>query len=110
MSFFDSAVVRAEMSEISDLQEKVYRSAFNLSDMNKEQKLIHIRLMQKLIDKQIIAFTRLSLSEDDEAKQFKSQIIESAKEMGLPMDMDMNIIFNKMKKMLINMEKKIDNS
>ena len=110
MSFFDSAVVRAEMAEIGELQEQVYKSAFNLSDMDKEQKLIHIRLMQKLVEKQKIAYTRLSLSDDDQAKKFKAELIESAKLLGLPTDVDMNVVFTDMKEMLIKMEKKIDNS
>jgi hypothetical protein len=32
MSFFDSDVVRAEMTEISELQEDVYRNIFNFPD------------------------------------------------------------------------------
>ena len=38
MSFFDSEVVRAEMTEISELQEEVYKSVFDFSRMNKEEK------------------------------------------------------------------------
>ena len=30
MSFFDSEVVRAEMTEISELQEEVYKSVFDV--------------------------------------------------------------------------------
>ena len=38
MSFFDSDVVRAEMTEISELQEDVYRNVFKFPSMNKEEK------------------------------------------------------------------------
>ena len=35
MSFFESEVVRAEMTEISELQEDVYRKVFNFPTMNR---------------------------------------------------------------------------
>ena len=42
MSFFDSDVVRAEMAEISELQEDVYRNVFKFPSMNKEEKMFHV--------------------------------------------------------------------
>ena len=39
MSFFNSDVVRAEMTEISELQEDVYGNVFKFPSMNKEEKL-----------------------------------------------------------------------
>ena len=36
MSFFDSEVVRAEMTEISELQEDVYRNVFKFPTMNND--------------------------------------------------------------------------
>ena len=38
MSFFDSDVVRAEMTEIQELQEEVYSSVFKFPSMNTEEK------------------------------------------------------------------------
>ena len=43
MSFFDSDVVRAEMTEISELQDDVYRNVFKFPSMNNEEKLFHIQ-------------------------------------------------------------------
>ena len=37
MSFFDSEVVRAEMTEISELQDDVYRNVFNFPKMSSEE-------------------------------------------------------------------------
>ena len=37
MSFFDSEVVRAEIAEISDLQEDIYRNVFEFPRMNKRK-------------------------------------------------------------------------
>ena len=109
MSFFDSDVVRAEMTEISELQEDVYRNVFNFPSMNNEEKSFHVAMMEKLLDKQKVLFARLSLSDDPEAKQMKDKIIESATMMGLPSGADMNMIFNNMSKMLDIMKQQIDN-
>ena len=62
MSFFDSEVVRAEMHEISQLQEEVYESIFKFPSMSREDKLNHVEMLERLLDKQNILFTRLMLS------------------------------------------------
>ena len=110
MSFFNSEVVRAEMTEIQELQEVVYGNVFKFPSMDKEEKKFHVALLEKLIDKQRILFTRLSLSDDPEAKQMKDNIIESAKMMGLPDGTDMNVVFSNMTKMLEVMKEQIDKS
>ena len=108
MSFFDSDVVRAEMTEISELQEDVYRNVFTFPSMNNEEKSFHVAMMEKLINKQKVLFARLSLSDDPEAKQMKDKIIESATMMGLPEGGDLNTVFNNMSKMLDIMKRQID--
>ena len=108
MSFFDSDVVRAEMAEISELQEDVYRNVFKFATMNKEEKLFHVNMLERLLEKQKILYTRLSLSDDPEATKMKEQIIESAIAMGLSRDVDMNVLFQNMTKMLGKMREKID--
>ena len=110
MSFFNSEVVRAEMTEIQELQEEVYGNVFKFPSMNKEEKKFHVALLEKLIDKQRILFTRLSLSDDPEAKHMKYNIVESAKMMGLPDGTDMNVVFSNMTKMLEVMKEQIDKS
>ena len=108
MSFFDSEVVRAEMTEIQELQEEVYSNVFKFPSMNKEEKRFHVALLEKLLDKQKILYTRLSLSDDPEAKMMKSRIVESATMMGLPKDVDISVIFSNMGKMLDAMKQQID--
>jgi hypothetical protein len=110
MSFFDSEVVRAEMTEIQELQEDVYLNVFTFAAMNKEKKLEHVKMLEKLLDKQKVLYTRLSLSDDPEAKEMKDRILESANAMGLPPDVDMNVIFGNMSKMIDIMKKQIDNA
>ena len=108
MSFFDSDVVRAEMTEISELQDDVYRNVFNFPKMTSQEQLFHVALLERLIEKQKVLYTRLSLSDDPEAKKMKQNIIDSATMMGLSPNTDMNSVFNNMSKMLDVMKKQID--
>jgi len=108
MSFFKSEVVRAEMAEISELQEDIYKNVFKFATMTKEEKIEHVEILEKLLDKQKVLYTRLSLSDDPEAVEMKERIAQSASIMGLPPNVDMNIIFNNMSKMLDVMKKQID--
>ena len=110
MSFFDSEVVRAEMTEISELQDEIYGSVFRFPSMTKEDKIHHANLLERLLDKQKVLYTRMSLSQDPEAKEMKERIMNSAVMMGMPPGTDMNIILNNMTKMLEIMKEQIDNT
>ena len=108
MSFFDSEVVRAEMTEIQELQEEVYTKVFEFPTMTKEEKVEHVETLERLLEKQRVLYTRLSLSDDPEAKMMKENISKSARMMGMPPDMDMSIVFNNMDKMLKSMRQQVD--
>jgi hypothetical protein len=108
MSFFKSEIVRAEMAEVSQLQEDVYQNVFKFATMSKEEKLNHVELLEKLLDKQKVLYTRMSLSDDPEAVKMKENITQSAAMMGLPPNVDMNVIFNNMSQMLRSMKTQID--
>ncbi len=110
MSFFNSEVVRAELTKIQELQDSVYLNIFTFTAMSKEKKLKHVEMLEELLDKQKILYTRLSLSDDPEAKEMKERILDSAKAMGLPPDIDMNVVFSNMSKMIIVMKDQIDKS
>ena len=108
MSFFDSDVVRKEMVEIQELQEEVYTKVFDFPFMDKEDRIEHVQMLAKLLDKQRVLYTRLSLSDDPEAKLMKENIVKSAKMMGMPENIDMSIVFSKMEKMLKTMRQQVD--
>jgi hypothetical protein len=108
MSFFESEVVRSEMAEIAELQEDVYQSIFKFPSMGRQERLEHVELLEKLLEKQKVLYTRLSLSDDPEAVEMKNKIIHSAQMMGLPANMDMNIIFNNMTRVIDAMKQSID--
>ena len=108
MSFFDSAVVRAEMTEIAELQEEVYSNVFKFPRMSKEDQLYHVEVLEKLLDKQRVLYTRLSLSDDPAAKKMKKEVEEGARKMGLPSNVDLNILFANMNNMVEMMKNQID--
>ena len=108
MSFFESDVVRAEMAEISELQEEVYNNVFKFPTLSKEDQQYHVEILERLLEKQRVMYTRLSLSEDPEAKEMKKRIVESASMFGLPDNVDMNILFNNMSEAVGIMKQQID--
>ena len=108
MSFFQSPVVRAEMAEISELQEEVYSNVFKFPSMNKEDQLYHVQILNRLIEKQQILYARLSLSDDPDAKEMKDHIMESASMMGIPNSVDMTQVFNQMSEMVQTLKTQID--
>jgi len=108
MTFFQSDVVRAEMAEISELQEEIYTNVFKFPTMSKEDQRYHIEILERLLEKQKVMYTRLSLSDDPEAKVMKDSIIQSAKSMGLPSNVDVNLMFDQMSKMVEMMRDQLD--
>jgi len=108
MSFFDSEIVRAEMTEVQELQEEVYDNLMKFPYMNNADKAYHIEVLEKLIGKQKIVYTRLSLSDDPDAKKMKEEILQSASMMGLPPNVDMSMVFNQMSQMVSLMKQKLD--
>ena len=108
MSFFQSPVVRAEMAEISELQEEVYSNVFKFPSMTKEDQLYHVQILNRLIEKQQILYARVSLSDDPEAQQMKEHILESASMMGIPNSVDMSQVFNQMSQMVETLKAQID--
>ena len=110
MTFFDSDLVRKEMTDIQELQEEIYGSVFNFPQMDNEEKEEHIDLLMELLEKQRILYARMSLSDDPQAKKMKENIQESAVMMGMPKDVDMSSVFANMEKMICIMKQQVDNS
>ena len=108
MKFFQSAVVRAEMAEISELQEEVYSNIFKFPSMTKEDQLYHVEILTRLIEKQKVLYARVSLSDDPDAKKMKEQIVESASMMGIPNSVDMSKVFDQMSTMVQTLKTQID--
>lgn len=109
MSFFDSEIVQDEMKKIAELQEIIYEKMFSFASMSKDEKIEHVEILEQLLKKQQVLYTRMNLSDDPEAKMMKENIMKSAKQLGFPADVDLVYIFKNMTNIIDNMKKSIDN-
>ena len=64
--------------------------------MDKEEKLEHIEILQNLLEKQKVMYTRLSLSDDPKAVEMKENLRKSVAMMGFPPETDMTMLFSSM--------------
>ena len=67
--------------------------------MSSEAKVKHIDTVMELLERQQIMWTRLSLTDDPDAKKMKDYIASHSKELGFG-DTDLSTIFNNMRKTL----------
>ena len=81
--FFESDMVREELTEINQLQQEIYSSTMSFPTMSRKDKLEHIDKLTELLEKQKIMYARLSLSDDPEAKELLSTLKSSIALMGL---------------------------
>ena len=92
-NFFDSEIVREELEEINELQKNLYGNIMLFPDMDRSEKVEHIELLTELLEKQMVMYTRLSLSDDPEAIRMKKHLQQSIPLMGFPTGTDMNLLF-----------------
>ena len=106
--FFDSEIIQEELTEINNLQEKIYGSLFSFGMMSKEDKLEHIEILSDLLEKQRVMYTRLSLSDDPKAVEMKENLRKSVALMGFPPETDMSMLFNSMNATIEALKKYVD--
>lgn len=107
MSFFDSEIVQQEIEDINDLQRKIAKDIFKYPSMSKEEKEDHMNVLEDLLEKQQLLYTRLSLSDDPKAIEMKNQIVESSKLLGFG-NTDVSTVFKSMKMTIKNIKAGID--
>ena len=106
--FFNSQIIRDELMAINRLQESIYKNAFTFDDMDREDQLDHIDDLTELLDKQRVMYTRLSLSEDPQAKIMKGELEKSVQLLGFPPGTDISVLFSGMNKTIESLKSKID--
>ena len=68
----------------------------------------HVEKLETLLEKQKTMWTRLSLSDDPEAKDMKNQLRKSLLGMGFPEGTDMPTIFNAMDETIGKLKESVD--
>ena len=106
--FFDSEIVQDELREINDLQQEIYGDLTDFPTLPDEKKKEHILKLTELLDRQRVMYTRLSLSEDEEAKALKKQLEMSVVMMGFPEGTDISILFSGMQQTIEKLREYVD--
>ena len=106
--FFDSDIVKDEMDTINEMQEEIYSNVFEFPTLPLEKQVEHLEMLDDLLEKQQILYTRMKLSNDPRAKELADNVRQSAIIMGFPKDVDCNLLFSNMRKTLDNVRKGID--
>ena len=106
--FFKSEIIRDELIAINRLQEEVYKNAFSFDSMNREDQLDHIENLTELLDMQRVMYTRLSLSEDPNAKKMKAELEKSVIVLGFPAGTDISVLFSGMSQTIESLKQSID--
>ena len=106
--FFDSEIVQDELREINDLQQEIYGDLTDFPTLPDEKKKEHILKLTELLDRQRVMYTRLSLSEDEEAKALKKQLEMSVVMMGFPEGTDISILFSGMQQTIEKLRQYVD--
>ena len=107
-NFFDSEIIQEELKEINTLQEEIYGSLLAFSSMDRDARIDKVDKLAKLLEKQRVMYTRLSLSDDPKAVEMKENLRKSVAMMGFPPETDMTMLFSSMKATIDALKQYID--
>ena len=108
MSFLKSPQVRAGLVEINELQEKIMKDAMKFPHLSLDDQYEHIEDLEDLLEKQRLMYTRISLSDDPEAKEMKKNILGSIDLMGLKQPQDPAELFKMMQQTISHLRKLVE--
>ena len=83
MKFFQSEVVKKELTQMQDLYMEINKMGLMLNVSQKKEQLVK---MLRLIELQQTMYMRVTLSEDPDAKQLVEQVKNAASMLGMPPD------------------------
>ena len=106
--FFKSEIVQEELQEINELQTEIYSNMMNIQNSGGDEKEEHIDKLTRLLELQRMMYTRVSLSEDPEAKAMKKQLEQSVTMLGFPEGTDISVLFEGMLNTIQSLKDRID--
>tara|TARA_Y100001970_G_scaffold165290_1_gene201977 strand:- start:266 stop:604 length:339 start_codon:yes stop_codon:yes gene_type:complete len=106
--FFKSEIVREELTEINALQEELYSDMTSFNVLDRDDRMEHIEKLTTLLEKQRLMYTRLSLSDDPDAKKLKDQLQKSVTMMGFPEGTDIQVLFSGMENTIDKLKQFVD--
>ena len=110
--FFKNEMVRGDIQEMSDLQQYCMRAMMSFPALSPEKQYEYFEVLATLIDKQKIFYTRLSLSDDPEARDMLNSMKDGAVLLGAEPGDDILEMFNglleKVEKMRQEAQRRMD--
>jgi|TARA_B100000902_G_C27296201_1_gene910088 uncharacterized protein len=94
--FFQSEMVRGDLQELAKMQEYCMKAAHAFPALAPVKKLEYFDILQEMIEKQKVFYTRLKLSDDPEATEMADSIKQAAVMFGASDDEDANIVFDEL--------------
>ena len=80
--FFKNEMVRGDIQEMAELQQYCMRAMMSFPALSPEKQYEYFDVLMTLIEKQKIFYTRLSLSDDPEAKEMLKSMKDGAVLLG----------------------------
>ena len=105
--FFKSELVRGDIQEMASMQEYCMRCMSMFNVLSPRKKLDYFNILERLIEKQKIFYARLSLSEDEEAKDMAKSMRDAAIMLGAPPDEDIVSMFDQLVERVGAMREKV---
>ena len=94
--FFQSEMVRGDLQELAKMQEYCMKAAMTFPALSPERKLEYFDVLQEMIEKQKVFYTRLKLSDDPEATEMADSIKQAAVMFGASDSEDANVVFDEL--------------
>ena len=107
-NFFTSEIVQQEVNEVVKLQEEIYYKLPKFSSLQNNDRIKIVDLLEQLLEKQKILYTRISLSDDPAAKNMKQTFDEQKEMLGIPKSVSAYQVFENMKIIITQYKKQLD--
>lgn len=107
-NFLNSELVKKSLMEIDQLQNEIYFALATPQLLSKEEKHEQLNKLEILLEKQRIMHTRITLSDDPDAKRMKDDFEETKIQMGISSELSAEDVFDNTEKMIERLRKNID--
>ena len=106
--FFKSEMVRGDIQEMAELQQFCMRSMVAFPVLSSEKKMEYFNVMETLIEKQKIFYSRLKLSDDPEAIEMAESMRDAIILMGASPDANISAMFDDLLTKVKMMKEKLE--
>jgi hypothetical protein len=106
--FFKSELVRGDIQEMAELQRFCFQSMVAFPVLSPTKKMEYFEVMEQLIEKQKIFYTRLCLSDDPEAIEMAENMRQAVVMLGATPDDNINIMYDDLLDKVTKMKQELE--